>query len=881
VIGRTISHYKILEKIGEGGMGIVFKAEDTKLKRPVVLKFLPPHLTANADAVARFEREAQAAAALNHPNIVTIYDIGEFEGQIYICMEFLDGENLATIVERGPLPPEHAIDIASKVGEGLDKAHRAGIVHRDVKPENIVVSGDGSVKILDFGLAKLRGVSKLTKESSTLGTVSYMSPELTKGAEVDQRTDIWSLGIVLYEMISGRKPFAGDYEQAVAYSIINEPHEPLGSVVPEARELDAVIDRALAKTADERYPSIDAMVRELESLGAFDPNRRSAGKASAKRRGTPIFVGVFAVVVVVVAIVVALRVTGPRKDVTEPTRETSAVTPARTIELKQVTVSSALEEYPDFSPDGREIAFCTEWNGFKQIVVRDLQTGDERRVTNVEADNIQPVWSRDGTAIVFVRANQPNGKIEPSDVYGAFRSGDIWRLDLETGKEQKILESAYNPSFSPGGDRIALDASWAGTRRIWISDGFGRNPEQATVDESEAVSHLDPQWSPDGQKIVFVNKEWTKFDIKVVDLTSRESVWLTNDLYQDLNPVWSPDGQSIYCSSYRGGGLNVWQIPMRPDGTALAPPRQLTTGAGQDIQLAISTDGKRLAMSILGINADLWGLPVSPSTGLPTGEPRQFVATTREDSRGAWSPDGERIAFNSDRTGDMNLWIYSLDDETEHRVTTGAGGDYQANWSPDGSILVFFSSRAGNADIWAVDLNTKELRRLTSSLSLDINPFFSPDGEWIAFQSDRDGRRELWVMDKNGNEQRRLTNIGAAGHFMRWTPDGERVVFASPSGESGQLFQVAVAGGDPDAFAVIKGTSHISFSPAFDAIIDVSGHKKIWYSPLGEGEFVEVFEFDDPDVRIDYPVWSPDGRWLVFDRLEHSGGDIWFLENLN
>ena len=223
MIDKTISQYKILSKLGEGGMGVVYKAEDTKLKRPVALKFLPPYLTQDPEAKKRFIKEAQAASALQHNNICTIYEINETdEGQLYISMEHLSGKTLKEKIQENKLTIEETVDIVTQAAQGLKKAHKKGIVHRDIKPANLIVTDDGVVKIVDFGLAKLTGQTKLTQTGSTLGTIAYMSPEQTQGIDVDLRTDIWALGVILYEMLAGEHPFKGDYEQAVVYSILNE-----------------------------------------------------------------------------------------------------------------------------------------------------------------------------------------------------------------------------------------------------------------------------------------------------------------------------------------------------------------------------------------------------------------------------------------------------------------------------------------------------------------------------------------------------------------------------------------------------------------------------------------------------------------------------------
>jgi len=318
---------------------------------------------------------------------------------------------------------------------------------------------------------------------------------------------------------------------------------------------------------------------------------------------------------------------------------------------------------------------------------------------------------------------------------------------------------------------------------------------------------------------------------------------------------------------------------MLQDGSIAGPPQQMTIGAGQDVEIAASPDGRRLAFSILRQNADIWRLPVSPESGLATGEPQEVITTTREDSRGAWSPDGEMIAFNSDRTGEMNIWLYSLGDRKSRQLTKGAGGDYQANWSPDGKRIVFFSSREGNADIWSVDVDSTELTRLTTTDAVNVNPFYSPDGRLIAFNSDQTGRPELWVMNSDGSEARQLSNSGLMGHFMRWSQDSDAVIFRMPGDGKPVTAKVSVEGGDPEPMGEVLGGAHMSFSPDRSRIMDVIGHKVLWVSPLNGGSPERVFEFDDPDSRIDYPVWSPDGRWILFDRFRPSGGDIWMMEN--
>jgi len=888
MIGKTVYHYEITEKLGEGGMGVVYKARDLKLDRFVALKFLPASLMADDSAKLRFAREAKAASAIDHQNILTIFEINETEdGQTFIVMPAYEGQTLSARLAGGPLDVTEAIDIVTQVASGLARAHEKGIVHRDLKPDNIFITEDGQAKIVDFGIAKLATQTRVTRTGSTLGTVSYMSPEQIRGEELDHRSDIFSLGIVFYESLTGTLPFEGEHEASMIYSITTSDPKPLIEKRPDLpAALQEIVDRAMDKNTQGRYQDADGFRMDLETLrraiGPSDTQALSSGTSvvgsgtgGPRRRRGPTIAVVF-VIVVVSAFLIWNRSERGSKESVQDVSQRPTVQPA----LRQVTFAAGVEEYPALSSDGSRIAYSLEADGYRQIFVKDLQSGDERQITNSPADNIQAAWAPDGKAILFVRSHQPDGKMEPGDVFGSHTGGNVWRYEFSTNKETRLIEDAFNPSFSANGSQIAFDASWAGPRRIWISDEAGRNPQQLTFDSSETVSQIIPRWSPDGTMIVFQNIEWTTFDIKVLNVATREIAWVTRDRFQDLNPIWSRNGDAVYFSSYRSGGLNVWRMPVAETGSPSGTARQVTTGAGQDVQLARSDNGSVIAISILHQNADIWRLPVSSKTGRPTGEPEEVIATTREDSRSSWSPDGSRIAFNSDRSGDMNLWVHSLADGSTHQITKGSGGDYQPTWSPDGQKLVFFSARSGNADIWVADIASGELTRLTQDASLEINPFYSPNGEYIAYQSDHDGRRELWLMHADGSGQHPVTSNGAGGHFVLWSPDSKAIIFSSPAAIENQAMQVSIDGTDAMPFATIVGRAHMSFSPDANMVMDVTGHRTLWASPIGSGSPSAVFEFDNPDNRIDYPVWSPDGNWVLFDRVKPQGGDIWLIENL-
>ncbi len=860
--GDKVSHYEIMDRLGEGGMGIVWRARDTKLGRIVALKFLPPHLAADERIKSRFVKEASTASSLQHPNICTIYEIGETEdGRLFIAMALYEGATLREEIdlqeEGAKIDTAKAVELIGQVADGVQAAHDLGIVHRDLKPENILITRERPV-VLDFGVAKLAGATQLTKDGATPGTIAYMAPEQARGEVVDHRADIWALGVVLFEMLAGRRPFRGDFDQAVLYSILNE--EPAGtSSIPAV--IRPVVLRALEKDPESRYQSL----REMKSAMVAT----TLGKPSTKPRFR--FVHAAGLLLFAAALAVVWMFAANLGDEASPAASTA---PGTSRVFRQLTFDKAVEEFPAFSTDGRQLVFSKDVGGFRQLFVRAIESGTERQLTSEARDHIQATWSPDGASIAFVKAKEANGKLEPGDVYGLYVDGDIWKLELESGRSRLIAADAYSPSFSPDGAALALDADWGGARRIWISDEEGRNPQQLTTDISEDVDHISPRWSPDASRVVYQNIQRTVFDIHTVGVQDRTTTVVTDDPHQDVNPVFSADGSVIYFSSYRSGGMNIWAIPVNSTGQAIGPPDQVSTGAGSDVQIAVSPRASAIAYSVLGINADLWRLPIDPKTGLPTGDPVALISTTREDSRGDWSHDNERVAFNSDRTGDMNIWAYSIRDSSVKQVTSGPGGDYQPHWSPDDGALVFFSSRAGNPDIWTVDVESGALQQLTDSPRLDINPSFSPDGQKIAFQSDRDGRQEVWVMNADGSDQRALTSIGVGGHFIRWLADGSRVIFKS----SDILYQVSPEGGEVSEYLRgVAGGSHISMDPTQSYVADVSGHKTVWISPL-DGEPYVSFEFAALDNRIDYPSLSKDGRWLLFDRVKPQGADIWMLE---
>ena len=862
LIGRIISHYRILERIGAGGMGVVYKAEDTRLGRTVALKFLPPELTRDPKAKQRFIQEARAASAMDHSNICTIFEVDEIENdQLFISMAYYQGRTLKERIAAGPFELGEAIEIAVQIAQGLAKAHSHGIVHRDVKPGNVFITSDAQVKVFDFGLAKLAGQLRLTSTGKTMGTVSYMSPEQGRGEEIGPRTDIWALGVILYEMLTGESPFKGDYDAAVMYSIMNEDPAPIDGIragVPE--ELSRIVKKALAKNQAERYQNVNDMLSDLNALKQQLDFARFTGthewNFKSKERRWVFAVAAVAITAATIAVVWLLST------------KKGAESPGLPGKGRQVTSDDAWQGEPALSPDGSSIAYTSDVSGNRDIYIVGVQGGVQTRLTSDPAADYGPAWFPDGTALAFVSE----------------RGGEagIWKIDRLGGGATPLLRSAIDPAISPDGRRIAFakEAS-SGERRIGVAPIADLSRAvMLTGNEDGTWSHRSPAWSPDGKTICYS----TYHDLWTVPSDGGPARRLSRNGVADSDPAWSSDSKYVYFSSSREGTLALWRISNK-GGEA----ERLTSGSGYEHDPGVCSGGNRLvyatqtgpnAMFIRDMNSgketrlpqlrdnrlagiapdgskivyasdqgggnlDLW--IQSLERGDPSGQLERLTEDTARASCPVFSPDGRWIAYYRIVGEQRDIYTIPATGGQPIQFTDDPARDTQPAWSPDGSMLAFASERGGGSHIWVASVKDGRPagapRRITDGATFAVAPSWSPDGSLIAFVGVRENRCEVWVVPAVGNASARKITSGADAKIVRW------------DGATGALLVSGMW--NEDRFTLrrvsLDGSSVTSLDP-----------------PAVLGSLTALATFDV----------TPDGSLLVFSR-ENIKGNIWVHEAKN
>ena len=859
MIGKNVSHYRVLEKLGSGGMGVVYKAEDTKLGRTVALKFLPPELTRDEKAKQRFIHEAQAASAMEHSNICTIYEVDETEdGRMFICMAYYEGKTLKDEIEEGELDIERAVDITIQIAHGLVKAHAQGIIHRDIKPANVFITNDDQVKILDFGLAKLAGQLKLTTTGKAMGTAAYMSPEQVSGEDVGPRTDIWALGVILHEMATGRLPFLEEYEMAVMYSIVHEEPETISSLRPGVpAELEKIVNKAMAKKQAERYQNAGELLTDLGMLKRkLEFEDYSASRTWQFDRGArkPITsIALFAVLAAAIAIIVWLS-----------TRREDRI-PGLPGQPLQVTSGKSWEGEPTLSPDGERIAYASDIAGNRDIFVIDVRGGNPLQLTSDPASDTCPTWYPDGSALAFV-----------SDRRGRT---SIWKVSQLGGGATLLLSDAVDPAVSPDGERIAFSVpSPGGDFRIGMASLS--DPTAVTMltgDEDGVWSHRCPAWSPDGRMICYA----TQHDLWIVPSTGGRARKLSSGGNRDYSPAWSSNGKLIYFSSRREGTIALWRIA-----AAGGIPQRLTMGTGSENRPTICADGSRFAYATQVTSTDLF------IRDLDSGEETKMQGT-RDDWMAAMAPDKSVIVYASDRMGSKtDLWIQPLDQGlpsgSPRRLTDHPGIASHPVFSPDGTWLAYYRIIETQRDIWTLPLSGGRPIRFTEHEAEDIQPAWSPDGSALAFVSSRGGYSRIWIASvsegKRTSPPRPLTGEDLNAYAPTWSRDGKTIAFVGMKENLLEVWTMPADGKAP-ARQITSGATafRVRWDPLTGAILASGTWGGDWYTLRRVSLDGKTIQSLDPPVvlgREKGPAGfdvSSDGRLMVFCH-EEIKGNIWVLE---
>ena len=841
MIGRTLGHYEIIEKLGEGGMGVVYKARDTHLDRFVALKILPPEKVADPERKKRFTQEAKAASSLNHPGIITIHDIASDGGMDFIAMEYVEGTTLDQLIPRKGMRIDEVLRIGAEIADALAAAHSIGIIHRDIKPSNIMVSDQGRVKVLDFGLVKLNETAPaalaqttatapvLTRESRIVGTVCYMSPEQAQAGKVDARSDIFSFGSVLYEMVTGRRAFEGPSAISTLSAILNLDPKPITETVADAPpELQRIITRCLRKSPERRFQSIadvSVVLKELRedlqsgtlATGGLPPKAVSSPRAGIGMRG------LLAAALVMAAVAAGYWMIRQRPPLSAPV-------------LTRLTFDSGLTFEPALSPDGKLVAYASDrsGDGNLDIWVQQIAGGQAVRLTSHAADDREPAFSPDGSKIAF-RSERDGGGIYVVPAIG--------------GDERLIAPSGRTPRFSPDGQWIAywvgsaasidnVAPGWAG--QIFVVPATGATPRQL---EPKFLSCRYPTWAPDGKHLLFEGNRdrWDDVDWWVTPIDGGEVV--RTGAYAIFGPLGfmgvSPQivtpsmwlGDHVVFSVPLKDTTNLWRISVSPsDWRVTGAPERVTFGAGLELQPSVAAQGAagaRVAFAIVTSYTHVWSLPIEPSRAVITGDLKQL--TTSADDR-------------------------------------------QPSLSADGRTLVFSSNRTGNTDIWIKDLSSDREIALTATPVKEDLPKVTLDGRKVAYATANQEGMPFYVdvVPAGGGVPERVCDD--CGLLWDWSSDGRRILFGEGAVQFvGPIDTAAAKKADflkHPRYSLVQ--PHLSPDDKWIVVIaaDVGpGRTQVLLVPRtarvtpAEDAWIPV---TDGSTFEDKPRWSPDGRMIYF-----------------
>ncbi len=883
--GSFLGPYQILERIGAGGMGEVYRARDPRLSREVAVKILPESASVDPLRLHRFQQEARAAGALSHPNVLVVFDVGSHDGMPYLVFEMLEGATLKEHITLGPLPPRKAVDYAIQIAEGLAAAHDKGIIHRDLKPGNLFVTRSGRVKILDFGLAKLQepldttaaasGDSNAEMTTDTeigkgMGTAGYMSPEQLQGLPVDHRADIFALGTVLYEMLSGRRAFPGRSAPAIREAILRSDASSLVAVRDIPPTLARLVQRCLEKNPTERFQSAHDVGLALRLLSEPEEDRPRPWP-----RRWAMAVGLLGVVALGLMAVRGRLGYVPGVSVSPP-------------KVVPFTSFSGREFQPALSADGQYVAFAWDGENGDNFNIYNRRVGSEAlvRLTSDPGDAYCPAWSPDGSWIAFIRVNGTDAA--------------VFVVSSAGGPERRLrpLRPWFGSSldWSPDGRYLLFTDSDS-------SDGpFGAfllSPDDLTVKRltnpsPHYLGDAFPAFSPGGETVAFARLSASGglllgAELSLVPTGGGSSHVITKEPLLIGGLDWTADGREIVFSSSRSGAPSLWRIPVsggapRPlwgeEGPVLwnATPAESIVEISRAFRVSISRAANRLVYTRGFYDTDIWkvgapGAKASPRT------PTKLIATTQLEEAPQFSPDGQMLAFSSTRAGlAAQIWVCKVDGSGCVQLTSFDVPCGTPRWSPDSHQIVFDAPREGSGDIYAIELSTRLIRRITTTPSEESVPSWSRDGRWIYFASDRTGSWQVWKTPAQGGSAVQVTLGGGFAAFE--SADGRNVYYTKSS--SPGIWNVPVGGGS-ERLVLDRPNCWGAWAVSNEGIYVIDTQTKraptVEFFPHGGGPPVDVAVLSGwPPCGEASLAVSPDGRTIAYvDAVR--GSDVMMIEN--
>ena len=814
--GTRLGPYEVLSPLGAGGMGEVYRARDTRLGRDVAIKVLPASFSADPDRLKRFEQEARAASSLSDPHIVAVFDVGVSDGVHFFASELVEGTSLRELLHQGSLPIPSVLDAAGQMASGLAAAHEKGIVHRDLKPENVLISRSGAVKIADFGLAKQTATGdtiqsqmttsplSLTEAGVVLGTVAYMSPEQAKGASVDYRSDQFSFGLILYEMLAGRRAFLRDSVAETLSAVLRDEPEPLAPSLRVPEHLRRILDRCLAKEPRRRYASTRDLAMDLEGLRQRGPDPEARPSAVAppgpKDRRAPLWQSV-AVAVIALAAGAALGLWIRRPAVREVPQ------------LHSLTYSGH-DSSPAVSPDGKTIAFVSDRDGRSRVWLKQLSTAGEAPLT--EGPDSSPRFSPDGSTILFARSEGERSV--------------LYRMAVVGGEPRRLVENANEGDWSPDGKRLVY-LRWIpnnGGTFVGLADSDGIQPRDLA--RIQALPLIHPRWSPDSRTVGMVeaanggstrsiflvsaeNGKTTKLS------PARNHGWLTSLAWTGSDAIVYGEADSAV-AAVTGSSAHVVRQNIR---TQKWETLLWTPSSGQILDIV---SPGRVVFDVNSVRENLREVPLSHKAG--ESQRRWLTRGSSGDRQPTYSPDGQWVLFSSNRSGNLDLWEVSTKTGIPRRLTDDTADDWDPSFTPDGKNVLWSSNRSGPFEIWMANSDGSGARKVTSDGQDAENPTMTPDGTWIIFGSFNHEHPGIWKIHPDGTGLAPV--VRGISPYPELSPDGRYVTCRTNDDPSHVTLRV---------FRFSDGTP-----TAFHAALEI----RRGFSATSVGR----------------PRWMPDGKSIVF-----------------